>query len=636
MTFLYPFALFALIAIPILIIIYIIRNRYKEETSPSTYLWELSEKFLKRRNPLRKMEHLLALIIQILTIAGLAFALAHPQFTLPGQADNIVFVLDASASMNMKDKEGMTRFDAAKAEILQVTKDAPLGCKFTLVTSGDEPKVIFQDVTDKTRVEVYLETIQPTQIASQLQTCVDFAQGLFSSGKANVCYIATDRKLANTKFEENGNLKLIDVSTDEVNYAITDLKYQYSSATLKFTGSVVNCNGDKNKKIRLAFYCNDNRIGYINVGSSATADMVVGEDFPFELSIADTENKYLDIKSVKAVIEEEDCLDLDNERIVYNNDSIVDTKVLVVSDEPLYLESIFKLGLKVDTTVIPTSKYSAQTGYDITVFDSFNPTALPTEGAVWFFGPDEFIPNSGFIPQKFISDEDGIEIEYTNNNDDLLYHELTKQVPQNRVLVSRFMRYSLNSDFTTILQYNDGVSNIPMVFAGRNENNQRQVVFSFNLHDSSLPMLYDFYALCKNFLNYSDPILTTKFNYEVNEEVTLAISDDVTRVEIETPTERKEPLTIKDVEFVQYNFNQVGSYKINVYYDNNTYTSFNTSVSYPKEEVIPSKVDSTAYALVENQNTKKGDGLFDNILPIVIVASVLFALDWILYAHEQY
>ena len=155
-----------MIAIPILIIIYIIRNRYKEETSPSTYLWELSEKFLKRRNPLRKMEHLLALIIQILTIAGLAFALAHPQFTLPGQADNIVFVLDASASMNMKDKEGVTRFDAAKAEILQVTKDAPLGCKFTLVTSGDEPKVIFQDVTDKTRVEVYLETIQPTQIAS--------------------------------------------------------------------------------------------------------------------------------------------------------------------------------------------------------------------------------------------------------------------------------------------------------------------------------------------------------------------------------------------------------------------------------------------------------------------------------------
>ena len=101
MTFEQPWALLALLAIPILIIIYILKNKYKEETAPSTYIWELSRKFLKKRNPLRKVEHLLALIIQIMTIAGLSFALSHPVFTLKGKADNIVFVLDASASMKM-------------------------------------------------------------------------------------------------------------------------------------------------------------------------------------------------------------------------------------------------------------------------------------------------------------------------------------------------------------------------------------------------------------------------------------------------------------------------------------------------------------------------------------------------------
>ena len=48
MRFLYPFALLGLIAIPILIIIYIIRSKYKEVTSPTTYIWEVAAKMFKR------------------------------------------------------------------------------------------------------------------------------------------------------------------------------------------------------------------------------------------------------------------------------------------------------------------------------------------------------------------------------------------------------------------------------------------------------------------------------------------------------------------------------------------------------------------------------------------------------------
>ena len=49
MTFLYPLGLLGLIGIPILIIIYIIKQKYTEQTVSSTYIWTLSEKFLKRR-----------------------------------------------------------------------------------------------------------------------------------------------------------------------------------------------------------------------------------------------------------------------------------------------------------------------------------------------------------------------------------------------------------------------------------------------------------------------------------------------------------------------------------------------------------------------------------------------------------
>ena len=126
MNFLYPFALLGLIAIPILIIIYIIRNKYKEVTAPTTYIWEVASKFLKKKNPFNRFEHLLALIVQIMAISILSLALAHPVFTLKEGADNIVFVLDASASMGFE-HEGETRFDKAKGLIAKKAEEAASG-----------------------------------------------------------------------------------------------------------------------------------------------------------------------------------------------------------------------------------------------------------------------------------------------------------------------------------------------------------------------------------------------------------------------------------------------------------------------------------------------------------------------------
>ena len=68
MTLLYPLGLLGLIGIPVLIIIYIIKNKYTEQVISSTYLWTLSERFLKRRNPINKIAGIISLILQILEI----------------------------------------------------------------------------------------------------------------------------------------------------------------------------------------------------------------------------------------------------------------------------------------------------------------------------------------------------------------------------------------------------------------------------------------------------------------------------------------------------------------------------------------------------------------------------------------
>ena len=68
MNFLFPLGLLGLIGIPVLIIIYIIKNKYTEQVIASTYIWNLSEKFLRKRLPIHKLVGIISLILQILAV----------------------------------------------------------------------------------------------------------------------------------------------------------------------------------------------------------------------------------------------------------------------------------------------------------------------------------------------------------------------------------------------------------------------------------------------------------------------------------------------------------------------------------------------------------------------------------------
>ena len=102
MSFLYPLGLLGLLGIPVLIIIYIIKSKYTEQTVSSTYLWILSEKFLKRRNPLNRLTGIISLILQILAVTAISLAIAHPMITIPDSANDYFFILDGSGSMRMR------------------------------------------------------------------------------------------------------------------------------------------------------------------------------------------------------------------------------------------------------------------------------------------------------------------------------------------------------------------------------------------------------------------------------------------------------------------------------------------------------------------------------------------------------
>ena len=82
MRLLYPLGLLGLLGIPILIIIYIIKNKYTEQIVPSTYLWKLSEKFLTKKKPITLISGIVSLILQILAVLIVSIIIAQPVITI--------------------------------------------------------------------------------------------------------------------------------------------------------------------------------------------------------------------------------------------------------------------------------------------------------------------------------------------------------------------------------------------------------------------------------------------------------------------------------------------------------------------------------------------------------------------------
>ena len=632
MSFLYPLGFLILLAIPVLIIIYILRNKYKESTVSSSYIWELSKKFLKRKNPLNSFSNLLTLILQCLVITFLAISLANPVFTFKDAAENYVFILDSSASMQMKGKE-KSRFDEAKDQIINIADQAKNGSTFTLIASDSESQLVCQNVKDKVVFDSFIKNTEIDEQNSSLDNAFSIAQKFISEGKGSKCYLATDKKVASSD-----SFTLIDVSSDLVNYGISDMKYELGR-NRDVNISLKAASYSKDATVRVEFYINDISLGYKDVETKK------GEftDVKINVALSDILAKGISINtftSMKAKVKNtDDQFDVDSEYYVFNNNSNDVTNILVVSNSPYFFTSVFdalnKNGTRINYQTFNTSQYNTKlfSGFDIYFFDCFSPTELPSDGAVWLFNSTETVPESGFLAQKEVDAPDpGVVPTYSNNTEDLLYKQLTKNLIKREFKIKTYMRYSLTSNFTTILSYN----NLPFIFAGRNNRGQRQVVVNFDIHDSDFALIADFIILMRNFINYSKPTIIDTYGYNSSDTITLSLPDNTSTLEVVTPSGKVDYPEIVDLS--TYKLTEVGKYVINFSDILGSKRSINIYSAYPLEERDPTPSDesSSREIVYLGDSEGKADSIYDDILPVVIVAVIFFLADWILYGHEQF
>ncbi len=612
MSFLYPLGLVGLVGIPILIIIYIIKSKYAEQTVSSTYLWTLSEKFLKRKKPISPLAGLISLILQILTVTFISLIIARPIITIPNSAKEYCFILDASGSMNIEE-DGVSRFSRAKDEIEKLVDSSRDGSKYTLIVASDVTTAVLEKSTDKEEVKTILSEISEGYSTPDYTDAIGVAQKCFNDNPGVLTYLFTD-----TKYSSVGNIHIVNVAKEENNAAIEDVSWNIASGELSVGGAVkaYGINGN----LTVSAYADGEGVPFATVNVAAKS----GEETPFQIKHALTS-----FTTLRLTLSSGDALTLDNEQIIYNVKSENTYRILLVSESPFFIETALSaIGYNRITAIDPKAYTSSENGYGLYIFDSCSPKTLPDDGAVWFFNPAGSIADAGFTVQSRVTLDAADYLTKTNSSSSIAAN-MTEGVAGDELAVKQFVKCNLYRSFTTLFSYKGN----PVIFAGNNVKGHREVVVAFDLHNSNLPLLTDFIVLLDNFMQFSFPSVLEKTSYYAGEEAEVNVVANCESIRVVSPSGVINYLNT-DTAIASFTLSESGSYDVTVTVSG-VAREYNIYSAVPKAESNP-RPEAEKIELIGTYEDIGFDGTFDPLTILIICLVLLFLADWMVYCYEKY
>ena len=612
MILLYPLGLIGLVGVPLLILIYILRSKYNEQTIASTYLWTLSEKFFKRRNPLSGLTGIISLVLQILTVIIVSLAITRPIFIIPDSASEYCFVLDCSGSMNMAN--GLkTSFERGKDESEDIIDDARLGSSYTLIALSSDSSVVYERISDKKLAVEMLEGLECGDGSVEYSNALSKAQSYFNENPSTLVYLVTDKSFNNAE-----NVEIVNVSSQNaINYAISEAWGTLTDGILYTGATVTTYTTDVTLKVEL--YINGAR----QAASSAEVSLKAGESLPVELS-----SKATSYDSFRLVITNKDDLSIDNEIISYNLNSEASYSILIVSETPFFYEAVFDALTDSVVDVVSPDEYVGQSGYGLYVFHSFTPDELP-DAAVWLINSSESVDDSGFGQRGIVGLDAPGEIVKSNSTSTRA-RELLAGVSGRDIYISEYIKYSgMYTQFTTLFSYDSN----PVIFAGVNALGNREVVFGFDIHKSDMALSTDFVPLISNLLKYSCPAIVDSASYVSGEELNINITANINSVKVISP-DGEENYIDTSTDVGSMTLDKVGTYSIKVVASDGD-KSYDVYASAPASESNPAE-NGEDFSIMGTQSFDKTDGQYDPLVLLFVLLAIVFCADWMVYCYEKY
>lgn len=639
MSLYYPLGLLGLIGIPILIVIYIIKSKYTEQTVSSTYLWELSERFLKKRKRVSRLTGIISLILQILVVAAASILIAHPVFTIPNAANDYYFILDGSASMNMSDGES-TRFERAQREITSIINSSYNGSTYSLVFVGENTDVMFEGVRNKEQATKNVNALSASWCEADCASATGFAQEYFNANSSAKIYLFSDKET------ETENLELVDVSSGENNFAICEYaKPEEISGGLRATGKVVSYDCDAT--ITVEMWVGQSSATEAQKVGETDVSAVQGEATEFVVEGAVESYGFVQLK-----IAQNDAMAEDNSVILYDAALAQSRKALLVdgAGDGSYLQRAIEQVGNATLDYVQSDFYdysSAQAeGYGLYIFNGYVPETLPVNAAVWLVDAiDGNLSGAGATfrqyqePRDLTGPNSYYKTKYsegTSAQERLLLQDVPVNIikdtkgEENRTVIRKYAQYTVPRSFTTLLSTSDGDS---LISVGVNGNGDREVVFSFRIGKSNFAGMAEFVILVNNLMNYSFPEVLEETSYVCGDSMVVNVVPGCQSVVVTNPLGKSTTLDTAGKDMCEVKLNVTGTYIITV----NKVSG--TDELYAFAGVPESESRSEAggsFALTGEKTDGHTDGIYDDLLAFFILISILVLVDWGLYCYEQH
>ncbi|HEX6267527.1 MAG TPA: VWA domain-containing protein, partial [Burkholderiales bacterium] len=217
----YPAALAALLAIPLLLLLYLLRPRRRRVVLSTIALWQAALRDREGAQGLRKLPRNLSLLLLLATALLLGFALAGPQWlTRSDEGTDTVLVLDVSASMKTRSGAG-TRFDQALSEALAIADRLPRNGRMLVMTSGRKAVLRSGFEPDRAALRRVLQGLQASDEAGRPREALALALSLLGARERGRVYFLTDGAFDPEEDPRSPQIEFRIVGTPARNIAIT-------------------------------------------------------------------------------------------------------------------------------------------------------------------------------------------------------------------------------------------------------------------------------------------------------------------------------------------------------------------------------------------------------------------------------
>ena len=194
MTFLAPGFLWLLAALPAVVALHYLKTRRREQPVSALFLWEQAERDASHR---RRFSLHWLLLLQLLSVALLALALARP--VLAGQGDpDRVLVIDASASMAAEDPDGVRLVKALAAARPYLDGSG----RTAVIRAGLEAEVISGPDAAAADRAVALAGLTAADAAADLERAVDLGRSLVPGAELHVFSDSSARRFAGVTWHQ--------------------------------------------------------------------------------------------------------------------------------------------------------------------------------------------------------------------------------------------------------------------------------------------------------------------------------------------------------------------------------------------------------------------------------------------------